>query len=391
MALIISVLAFSIVQALPSSRSVPNVLSHPFRRISHVPRASSNSSSVSPYYGYAEAAFDTLQTWYSNGNWQTTMWWNAANCLTVCADLQAVDGNRQSEMDQLFPQVYSDNIYAQDGNFLNNYYDDEGWWALAWIAVYDVTKNNTYLSMAQSIFDDMDKGWSANCTGGGGITGGMWWSKKPDTAAGLYVNAIANELYISVAGHLANRASGPYKDKAIHAWTWLSGSGMINSTGLFNDGLTHSCSNNGDNGWTYNQGVIVGGLVEIAQATGDVAYLNSARAIANAAIQQNQEDSGPILREQCEPNCNDDNSQQFKGPFMRNLAILYAATREDQYKNFITKNADSIWNSDRDSQGMGAASNQLGESWSSFVPIPNAVTHNSAMAALVAAIKVTSQ
>lgn len=39
--------------------------------------------------------------------------------------------------------------------FLNNYYDDEGWWALAWIAAYDGTGNAQYLNMSQQIFADM--------------------------------------------------------------------------------------------------------------------------------------------------------------------------------------------------------------------------------------------
>lgn len=44
-------------------------------------------------------------------------------------------------------------------DFINDYYDDEGWWALAWIAAYDLTQNQDYLNMAITIFNDMAGGW----------------------------------------------------------------------------------------------------------------------------------------------------------------------------------------------------------------------------------------
>jgi predicted alpha-1,6-mannanase (GH76 family) len=78
--------------------------------------------------------------------------------------------------------------------FLNNYYDDEGWWALAWIRAFDWTQNPAYLNMASSIFDDMAGGWDDTCGGG------IWWSK-----ANTYKNAIANELF-GQSGHRSRLA-----------------------------------------------------------------------------------------------------------------------------------------------------------------------------------------
>ncbi len=72
--------------------------------------------------------------------------------------------------------------------FLNDFHDDEGWWALALIRSWDVAHSQVYLDEAKSIFEDMRNGTDSTCGGG------IWWSKER-----AYKNAIANELYLSVA------------------------------------------------------------------------------------------------------------------------------------------------------------------------------------------------
>ncbi|KAF7878801.1 hypothetical protein EAF04_000004 [Stromatinia cepivora] len=387
---------------------------------------------TSQRYGYgtsqqftsnAEAAFRQLQTWYNtaSGLWTTTGWWNAANCLTVLGDLAAVDPNVRSTitgiMSNTFTRAQMNNLQMtkvvladfnyvclygsststtdnltlvnyipvhapasvsprQFRGFLNDYYDDEGWWALAWIQAYDITGNRDYLSMAESIFADMKTGSNTPCSNG---VSGIWWD-KPRT----YVNAIANELYLSVAAHLANRASNraSYLAIARDQWTWFQGTGMINAQGTINDGLTSECRNNGGTVWSYNQGVILGGLVELSRATGDSNYINTAKRIASAAITA-LSDSNGILHDPCEPNCGADGAQ-FKGIFMRNLQRLHQASPDLSYFTFIANNARSIWANDRD-----PANNALGVNWAGpFIPPADASTQSSALDALVAAVVV---
>ena len=274
-----------------------------------------------------------------------------------------------------FPPGWPRPPYHQTNGFLNGYYDDEGWWALAWIAVYDVTGNEQYLSTAESIFDNMAQVFGKTPCGS---DGGIWWDK-----ANTYVNAIANELFLDVAAHLANRAgrkSGYYLDYAKKQWKWFQESGMINAQHTINDGLDNStCKNNGGTVWSYNQGVILGGLTELGRVTRDSSYITTAKQIADAAI-ANLTDSNGILHDPCEPDCGADGSQ-FKGVFARNLQILQKVSPESRYSSFLDNNANSIWANDRDQK------DELSLIWSGpFITPANASTQSSAMDAIVAAL-----
>jgi predicted alpha-1,6-mannanase (GH76 family) len=367
----------------------------------HISAASQN------YTSNPEAAFKTLQMWYdtNTGIWNTTGWWNSANCLTVIGDLAAVDSSVKSQVIAVYtnsivaaqkynlgvtkvvtPDFNIQSFYTEappgvvrrqenPKGFLNGYYDDEGWWALGWIQAYDITGTAEYLNTAVDIFNDMKNGSTTQCGGG------IWWDKKK-----TYVNAIANELYLSVAAHLANRVTNnkqSYLFIAQSQWNWFQHTGMINSKSLINDGLT-SCRNNNGTVWSYNQGVILGALVELNKASPNTSYISTARSIATAAIKALSDSSG-VLHDPCEPNCGVDGSQ-FKGVFMRNLQILQAAVPDNSYLAFIVTNAASIWANDRNS------ANQLSVDWAGpFVNPANASTQSSALDALVAAAAFQSQ
>ena len=66
---------------------------------SHVSGQSSQN-----YTSEAEASLTTLQTWYNStsGIWDTTGWWNSANCLTVLGDLAAIDPKVEAQASGVF-------------------------------------------------------------------------------------------------------------------------------------------------------------------------------------------------------------------------------------------------------------------------------------------------
>ncbi|KAI6244757.1 putative mannan endo-1,6-alpha-mannosidase [Erysiphe necator] len=358
------------------------------------------AASENDFITNSRLANSALKQWYNttSGVWDTTGWWNSANCLKTTGDLAAIDPRVRSAALDIFAntlekapkfnewakkEIEPDYMIHSLSNgvlkwprqdptgFLNGFYDDEGWWALGWIQAYDVTKNSQYLQTAVDIFNDMNNATTTPCNGG------IWWDRDK-----TYVNAIANELYLSVASHLANRAQGSdrqkYRQIAIKQWNWFNASGMINKDFNINDGLTADCKNNNGTVWSYNQGVILGGLVELSKATSDSSYLRPAQGIALAGIKKLSDKDG-VLHDPCEPNCGTDGTQ-FKGIFMRNLLALQKIAPNGKILSFITMNAASVWKNNRNTD------NQFGINWAGpFIGPANASTQSSAMDAIVSA------
>lgn len=331
----------------------------------------------------AKFAIQTLQKSYTldTGLYKTTGWWNAANAITTLADYARTA--QTHDYDFVFSNTLSVAQKKFPG-FINEYYDDEGWWLLAWVDAYDHTHDVRYLDMAKFIFVDMTYGWNNDSCGGG-----VWWSKERRND-----NAIENELFLASAASLANETTGAqramYLGWAKKEWSWFLHSGMINDKHLINDNLNRECKNSGARVWSYNQGVILGGLVELYKADHDASLLVQANEIAKAAI-ENLSDKDGILHDGCEtstrradqgPHCGADGTQ-FKGVFVRNLRILAAADPHgSQYNSFIQKNADSIWS-------QTSTTYQLGEAWAAPFGASNASTQSSALDVLVAAAAIS--
>ena len=318
----------------------------------------------------AAAGMAALQSFYNNstGLWGVKKRWNSANALETTIDYSALTHTKI-----YFTSILTTFEKHQNTKFLNPwFYDDEGWWALAWIKAYDLTGEVRYLNMAKVIFEDMKEGWDSTCGGG------IWWSKKRK-----YKDAITNELFLSVAAKLHLRTAndvgtGSYLNWAQQEWHWFKSMGLINSSNLINDGLNGACQNNGETIWTYNQGVILSGLVDLYKSTKDTSFLLQAQSIASAAIRTLAPNE--ILQEPCELSICGADSPQFKGVFMRNLSYLNQTVDRQPYREFIVKNANSIWLQNRN------RANQFGLSWAGPFDSADAVRQSSAMDAINAAL-----
>lgn len=316
----------------------------------------------------AAAGAAVLQRWYRprTGRWKTTGWWNAANALTTLTRYTRHTGDPAHAA--VVPATFSAAGRRHRG-FINDFFDDNGWWALAWVAAYDLTGEGRYLDAARGIFAHNLTGWDGTCGGG------VWWNTER-----RYKNAITAELFITLAALLHQRVPGDqhYRAWALQGWEWLHASGMIGPGGLVNDGLRPDCASNRGTTWTYNQGVILGGLASLHAITGDTAYLRHGDAIAGATL-AGLTDAAGILTEPCEPaDCGAD-GPQFKGIFVRYLWDFLQASPRPAYREFILANASSLWDNARNSAG------QFGLRWAGPFDKADASRQSSALDALVAA------
>jgi predicted alpha-1,6-mannanase (GH76 family) len=322
---------------------------------------------VPDYRARATSAVRALQEWYlpRTGLWRTTGWWNSANALMALIRYIQRTGNRS------YAWVVDNTFRAaqrETPGFINTFFDDNAWWALAWVAAYDLTADPRYLAAAQAIFAHNLVGWDDTCGGG------LWWNEDR-----RYKNAITNELFLVLAAQLHQRTPGDqeYLGWALREWAWLRASGMIGAAGLVNDGLAN-CVNNGGLTWTYNQGVILGGLAALHKVTGDHGYLREGEAIANAALSELAVRGG-ILAEPSEPTGCDGDQTQFKGIFMRYLHQFSRACGRPEYGAFIAANADSVWDNARSEAG------QFGLRWAGPFDTADASRQSSALEVLTAA------
>jgi predicted alpha-1,6-mannanase (GH76 family) len=300
-------------------------------------------------------------------------WWQSAVALSTLETYEQATGDRSYEA--AIPASFA---YYAHTSFENAYNDDTGWWGLAWLQAYELTRSRlpragAYLVMAETDADYIHRSWDGKCGGG------VWW-----TTARTYKNAITNEVFLELTAWLHNSIPGDrkYLRWAEAEWSWFKRSGMIDDRDLVNDGLDGQCANNHATTWTYNQGVIEAGLAQLYLATGDSGQLREAEAIARATISHLS--LRGILREPCpRPGCgvHPGDVQSFKGIFVRDLKMLAVTARTSQFNSFIAAQARSVEHRDTDKN------HKLGFSWDGPVTGSTSYSQASALDAEVAALE----
>ena len=282
----------------------------------------------------------------SNHLWKRSIWWTSANIMESLIDYHQLTGK---DFSKELKKIYRRNVNAGRPRFISpNAFDDDEWWALAWLKAYDMTGDKKYLAISDGIFRHMVKqAWSPVC--GGGLNWQLFHH---------YKNSVTNELFLILSARLALATQDSvkkkyYSDWAFKEWDWFRQSKMFSDTLWIADGLAKDCSchygTKPEGTYTYTQGLILGGLKYLYQLTSDRKYLDEARVMAHASM-KNFSNSDGILTENGDIPSHD--NIQFKGVYIRYLALINTELHDVDITKYILHNADHVWLCNRGNDGF---------------------------------------
>jgi predicted alpha-1,6-mannanase (GH76 family) len=293
----------------------------------------------------ADSSTNALVTkfWNASGNYFNEKntntnfhYWPQAHALDILVDAYKRTNKQEYKdyMDKWFTGV---NI--KNGNtFINEFYDDMEWNALAMLRAYEATNDVKYKNAVDAVWTNIKTGW--NTTMGGGIA----WRK----AMPYYKNTPANAPAAILAARLYkkfNNADDLEWSKKIYVW--LKDSLYNRSTGMVYDGINSDNDGKRNTTWkfTYNQGTFIGAAVELFSITNDAGYLNDALQAANFTLSDNTltNFTDNLLRDE-----GGGDGGLFKGVLVRYLSQLtltpgVLSNDKQRYVNYLKHNAETLW------------------------------------------------
>ena len=282
----------------------------------------------------------------NNSNWVN--YWPTAHALDVLVDLYLRNPNAatKTRMDEVIAGVKTKN-----GNtYINYYYDDMEWMALACLRAFKATNDVQYKDIAQFLWTDIKNGWSAD------LGGGIWWRKdnpSKNTPSNLPAAILAVRLYKAF-----NNPADLQWAKDIFDWqkTVL----YEPNSGWVYDNIEASGNKNTAWRFTYNQGTFIGAALELYSITNTANYLADAVKAADFAVSSGQltDIANNILKDE-----GGGDGGLFKGIFVRyfNRLIVDGGldnAKKTLYINFMKTNAQKLWSS-----GINKSNILFGSAW----------------------------
>jgi predicted alpha-1,6-mannanase (GH76 family) len=273
--------------------------------------------------------------YFNNDNHGNTgfQYWPQAHALDVM-----IDAYLRTEKNTYLSNILAwyEGVKAQNGNtFLNDYYDDMEWNALAMLRAYNASGDGKFKSATLAVWNDIKTGW--NTQGNGGVA---WRKSQPYSK-----NACSNGPACILAARLYQQFQNE-EDKtwALKIYAWEKETLFNPANGAVYDNLN---ANTGEikTGWifTYNQGTFLGAALELYKITGEKSYLNDAVKAADYTLNNLVNSNDQVLK-----NEGSGDGALFKGVFVRYFTQLILSpdltegTRK-RYVNFLQHNAETLW------------------------------------------------
>ncbi len=343
---IISVLLFSACLKSKDDVVTPPILLPGTATYNWVAIADSAQSSLNFYWIPSGTYFSAIN---NATNW--TSYWPTAHALDVLVDLylRKPSASLKTRMDEVVT-----GLKAKNGNtYINYYYDDMEWMALACLRAYNATNVVQYKDISMLLWADIKNGWSSD------LGGGIWWRKDNSSK-----NAPSNLPAALLAARLYRQFNNP--DDLLWAkkiFQWQKDVLYEPDSGWVYDNIEASGNKNTNWKFTYNQGTFIGAALELYSITNTASYLDDALKVADYTLQSGQltDNVNSILKDE-----GSGDGGLFKGVFVRyfNRLIIDGninSGKKIQYINFIKANAQKLWSG-------GTNKNQIlfGSSWSSI-------------------------
>ncbi len=312
------------------------VITYDWNRIADSAQTSMNLfwSPSDKYYLQSNTATDWAQ------------YWPNAHALDIAADgyLRTSSATFKTRMSDLLTGVY-----AKNGNtWLNYYYDDMEWMALANLRAYAATSDVAFKNVTDILWMDIKGGWSD------ALGGGIWWRKdnpSKNTPSNMPAAILAARLYEAF-----NNADD--LDWAKKIYSWEKSVLYESATGLVYDNIGADGTKNTSWKFTYNQGTFMGAALELYKITKDVTYLNDAVKAADYTLNSGFYTSNGVLKDE-----GGSDGGLFKGVFVRyfNRLIIEGgldAAKKTTYISCMKKCGETLW-----SKGTNKDNVLFGSAW----------------------------
>ncbi|WP_227872221.1 glycoside hydrolase family 76 protein [Paenibacillus albus] len=256
-------------------------------------------------------------------------WW-LAHAVDVLTDGYERTGDKQyvTQLDKLYQGLLKRN----GGDFINDYYDDMEWMALAWLRAFDATGDKRYQEAAMTLWQDIQTGWNDE------VGGGIAWRKSQTDYKNTPANAPAIILAARVYNHTKAAADLEWAKKL---YDWQKSHLVDPDTGLVWDGINRQGDGAVDKNWmfTYGQGVFIGAGVELYQITKEQQYLDDARKTAGNLKKDFLSPTTDML-----PFEDGGDAGLFKGILVRYIGeLIQVDPTQKDLRQMLFTNADTLW------------------------------------------------
>lgn len=293
--------------------------------------AVADSSSENLVYNFWNAADGYFN--YNNNNNKDFHYWPQAHALDVALDAY------ERTHDNLYLTTINDwyiGVKAKNGNsFVNVFYDDMEWNALAMLRAYKITQDLKFKTASIEVWNDIKTGWNDNA--GGGIA----WKKDQLYSKNACSNGPASILAARLYQQFGNDTD---KEWALKIYEWEKEYLFNPASGAVYDNI-NSRTGETNTAWifTYNQGTFLGAALELYKITGEKGYLNDAIKAADHTLNSLVDSNDRLLKSE-----GTGDGGLFKGIFIRYFTqLILNPDLNDSVKNryliFLEHNAKTLW------------------------------------------------